>query len=64
MTPIEAIKAATVVNAAILNMVDKIGTIEPGKLADIIATDENPLQNIRALEKVTFVMKEGVVYKQ
>jgi imidazolonepropionase-like amidohydrolase len=64
MTPIEAIKSATVVNAGILHMLDKIGTIEPGKLADIIATDENPLKNIRALEKVTFVMKEGKVYKQ
>ncbi|WP_276372490.1 amidohydrolase family protein [Chryseolinea sp. H1M3-3] len=64
MPPIEAIKSATVVNAGILNMLDKIGTIEPGKLADIIATDENPLKNIRALEKVSFVMKEGKVYKQ
>lgn len=63
MPPVEAIKAATVVNAAILKMSDKIGTIEPGKLADIVATDENPLQNIKAMEKVTFVMKEGVIYK-
>jgi len=64
MPPIEAIKCATVVNAGILGMSDNLGTIEAGKLADIIATDENPLQNIRAMEKVTFVMKEGVVYKQ
>ncbi len=64
MPPMEAIKCATVVNAGILGMSDKIGTIEAGKLADIIATDENPLQNIRAMEKVTFVMKEGVVFKQ
>lgn len=64
MPPIEAIKAATIINAAILGMTDQIGTIEPGKIADLIATDENPLQNIRALEKVTFVMKEGVVYKR
>jgi imidazolonepropionase-like amidohydrolase len=63
MPPMEAIKAATVVNAGILKMSDKIGTLEPGKLADIVATDENPLQNIRTLEKVTFVMKEGVIYK-
>src|SRR5688572_21352094 len=63
MPPMEAIKAATVVNAAILKMSDKIGTIEPGKIADIVATDENPLQNIKAMEKVTFVMKEGVIYK-
>ena len=62
MSPMDAIKAATMVNAGILNMGDQIGSLEEGKLADIIATDENPLQNIRALEKVTFVMKEGVVY--
>ena len=64
MPPMEAIKCATVVNAAILQMGDKIGTLESGKLADIVATDENPLQNIRTMEKVTFVMKEGIVYKQ
>ena len=64
MPPMEAIKCATVVNAGILQMADKIGTLEQGKLADIVATDENPLQNIRTMEKVTFVMKEGVIYKQ
>lgn len=64
MPPMEAIKCATAVNAGILEMGDKLGTLEPGKLADIVATDENPLQNIRAMEKVTFVMKEGVIYKQ
>jgi imidazolonepropionase-like amidohydrolase len=64
MPPIEAIKAATIVNAGILGMSDKIGTIETGKIADIVATDENPLQNIRTLENVTFVMKAGVVYKK
>lgn len=63
MPAIEAIKSATIVNAGILQMADKIGTLEAGKLADIIATDENPLQHIRTLEKVSFVMKEGVVYK-
>lgn len=64
MPPMEAIKSATAVNASILKMSDQIGSIEPGKLADIIATDENPLQNIRALEKVSFVMKDGIVYKK
>ncbi len=63
MPAMEAIKSATVVNAGILGMLDKIGTIETGKLADIVATDENPLTNIRTMEKVSFVMKEGVVYK-
>lgn len=64
MPPMEAIKSATVVNATILGMSDQIGSLETGKLADIIAVDENPLQNIRALEKVTFVMKEGIVVKR
>lgn len=58
-----AIKSATVVNAGILKMSDQIGTLEVGKLADIIATDENPLKNIKTMEKVSFVMKDGVVYK-
>jgi imidazolonepropionase-like amidohydrolase len=64
MPPIEAIKAATIVNAQILQISDKVGTLETGKLADIIATDENPLTNIHTLEKVVFVMKEGVIYRQ
>ena len=63
MPAMEAIKSATAVNAGILKMADKIGTLEAGKLADIVATDENPLQNIKTMEKVSFVMKEGVVYK-
>lgn len=64
MPALEAIKAATVVAADILGMSDKIGTIEAGKFADIVATDENPLQNIKTMEKVSFVMKDGMVYKQ
>jgi imidazolonepropionase-like amidohydrolase len=64
MPPMEAIKSATVINAEILGMSDKIGTIETGKLADLVATDENPLQNIKTMEKVSFVMKEGVIYKK
>lgn len=63
MPAMEAIKAATVVNAGILGMGDKIGTLEAGKLADIIASDENPLKDIKTLERISFVMKEGVVYK-
>ncbi|HEY9045240.1 MAG TPA: amidohydrolase family protein [Ohtaekwangia sp.] len=64
MPAIEAIKSATVVSAGILGMSDKIGTLEAGKFADIVATDENPLKNIKTMEKVSFVMKDGVVYKQ
>jgi imidazolonepropionase-like amidohydrolase len=64
MPAMEAIKSATVVAAEVVGMSDKIGTIEAGKLADIVATDENPLRNIKTMEKVSFVMKEGVVYLQ
>lgn len=64
MPAMEAIKSATVVNAGILGLADKVGTLEVGKLADLVATDENPLTNIKTMEKISFVMKEGVVYKQ
>lgn len=63
MPPMEAIQSATSVNAGILQMDAQIGSLEPGKLADIIATDENPVDNIRTLESVVFVMKDGVAYK-
>ena len=64
MPALEAIKSATSVNAEVLGMKDKIGTLEAGKLADIIAVDENPLKNIKTLQKVIFVMKDGMVYKK
>ena len=63
MPPLEAIRAATITNAFILGMADRIGNIEAGKLADIIAVEGNPLIDITSLERVVFVMKEGVVYK-
>lgn len=63
MPVMEAIKSATIVCAGILGIADKIGTLEAGKFADIVATDENPLKNIKTMEKVSFVMKEGIVYK-
>ncbi len=64
MPAMEAIKSATVVCASILGMSDKIGTIGKGMLADIVATDENPLKNIKTMENVSFVMKEGIIHKQ
>jgi len=64
MPAIETILSATVTNAFVLEMSDKIGSIEDGKLADIIAVDEDPTQNIHTMEKVSFVMKNGKVYKQ
>ncbi len=62
MPAMEAILSATSVNAGVLRMADTIGTLEAGKLADVIATDENPLENVATLENVTFVMKDGIVY--
>ncbi|MBB5517798.1 metal-dependent hydrolase family protein [Amphiplicatus metriothermophilus] len=63
MTPMEAIVAATVNGADNLGKADMLGTLEPGKLGDLIAVDGDPLADIRELEDVDFVMKEGVVYK-
>jgi len=63
MPPMKAIQSATVVNAKVLKN-DKIGVIAAGRLADIVAVDESPIKNINTMEKVTFVMKEGKVYKQ
>lgn len=64
MPPADAVRAATVTNAGILGMSDKIGTLEPGRYADIIAVSGNPLEHIGVLEKVVFVMKNGVIYKR
>lgn len=63
MTPIEAIRTATV-NAADLLGVNDRGNIAPGLLADLVAVPGNPLDNIRVLEDVRFVMKGGQVYKR
>ncbi|MEZ5945656.1 MAG: amidohydrolase family protein [Hyphomonas sp.] len=62
-TPEEAIRAATVVAADHVEMAADIGSIEAGKLADIIAVDGDPLEDVTELESVDFVMKGGVVYK-
>jgi imidazolonepropionase-like amidohydrolase len=63
MMPIDAIKAATINAAELLGQKDKIGSLESGKLADIVAVDGDPLKDARAFGKVVFVMKDGVVYK-
>ena len=63
MTTLQALQAATMNGAALLNWSDSFGTIEPGKFADIIAIDGDPIQNINAIEKVVFVMKDGVTFK-
>ena len=63
MSPQRAISAATRINARILGKADELGTVEPGKLADIIVVKGNPLFDIQALAHVELVMKGGVVYK-
>ncbi|UZR98855.1 metal-dependent hydrolase family protein [Chondrinema litorale] len=63
MSPMEAIKAGTIVNAELLQKEQDLGSIEVGKLADIIATKGNPLQDISELTRVKFVMKGGELIK-
>jgi imidazolonepropionase-like amidohydrolase len=62
MTPGAALQSATLQGAKLLHLDDKLGTIEPGKLADIVAVPGNPLDQITLMEKVDFVMKDGVIY--
>ena len=64
MTPMQAIQAATTNAADLLGHSKVVGSIKPGKFADIIAVSGDPLQNISLLENVQFVMKAGKVYKQ
>jgi imidazolonepropionase-like amidohydrolase len=63
MKPIDAIQAATVNAADLLGWADKVGAIEPGHFADIIAVNGDPLSNVRLLESVKFVMKGGTVVR-
>ena len=64
MTPLVALQTATMNAADLLGWTAKTGTLEPGKWADIIAVDKNPLDDVRTLQDVKFVMKSGVIYKQ
>lgn len=63
MKPAAALKAGTSADAQLLGIADKVGALEPNKLADIVAVPGDPMQNIRQTEHVFFVMKEGVIYK-
>jgi len=63
MSPADAIKSATITSAQLLGVEDKLGTLEGGKLADLIAVTGNPLEDISTLKSVNFVMKEGMVMK-
>ncbi len=63
MTPMQALMAATKVGAELLQLKDDIGTLEPGKLADLLVVNGNPAENISALRNPALVMKEGAVYR-
>ena len=63
MSPMQAIVAATIHNAELFQLSDELGTIEPGKIADIVAVPGNPLEDIGKLNQVSFVMKQGKTYK-
>ena len=64
MEPMDTIKAATMETAKLLRIDTKLGSLESGKIADIIAVDGNPLNDLSVMQNVVFVMKEGNVYKQ
>jgi imidazolonepropionase-like amidohydrolase len=64
LTPMQAIQTATVNAADLLGWSDRVGSVQPGRFADIVAVNGDPLTDIHELERVSFVMKGGVVYKQ
>ncbi|MBV9885888.1 MAG: amidohydrolase family protein, partial [Acidobacteria bacterium] len=63
MTPMQALRTGTTVAAELLGWSDKVGTVEAGKWADLVAVSGDPLKDITEVERVKFVMKAGVVYK-
>ncbi len=63
MTPMQAIQSATINAARLMQWEDRVGSIAPGKYADIIAVEGDALADLRSFAKVGFVMKGGVVYK-
>jgi imidazolonepropionase-like amidohydrolase len=63
MAPLAAIQAATVNAADLIGWSDRVGTLEPGKFADLVAVDGDPIANVRVLESVKFVMKGGAIVK-
>lgn len=64
MNPMEAIISATKTASELLRVQDQYGSVESGKMADIVAVDGDPIQDISVMTKVSFVMKDGTVYKQ
>jgi imidazolonepropionase-like amidohydrolase len=64
MPPIDALEAATSVNASLLHLDDRLGSIRPGLLADLIAVTGNPESDIAALRDVVFIMKGGAIVRR
>ncbi len=63
MPVMDAIRSATIVPARYLGIDDRLGSVEAGKVADIVAVPGNPLEDVHALERVSFVMKDGVIHR-
>ena len=63
MSPAAALRSATSVDAELLGVEDRLGTLEEGKVADIVAMPGDAIDDITATERVSFVMKEGIVVK-
>jgi len=61
MKPIDALRSATSVNASVFRLTD-LGNIKPAYLADMVAVEGNPAEDIKAVKKVKLVMKDGVIY--
>jgi imidazolonepropionase-like amidohydrolase len=64
MTPMQAIVAATVTAAEHIGQAEKLGSIEPGKAADVIATSRSPVEDVSELTRICFVMRDGIIFKQ
>jgi len=63
MKPVDALRAATSIDAELLGVADRLGTLEAGKIADVVATPGDPTKDIQVTQQVFFVMKDGVVYR-
>jgi len=64
MPVLDALRSATITNAELLGMGKELGQVKEGFLADIVAVNKNPFNDVTTLENAVFVMKEGKIYKQ